>query len=145
MGIRTFLYFCTSRYNRRNPIFLFLKKVMAKKPAKICQNPSLEGGRNPPTKSKIFENPIFFSEIAQFYFFIVIYVQNQSKNNIYTFLRLFFRNFKFFWSAFFWAFRISTTYFFIFRPRDLRDGSFGQKWIILKIWNDKLAILTIIF
>lgn len=83
------------------------------------------GGGNPPTKSKISEIQFFF-EITQFYFIILIYVQNQTKNSIYTYLPLFFRHFKFFWSAFL-ALRISTAYFFIFRPRDHRDGSFGQK------------------
>ena len=144
MGIRTFLYFCTSRYNRRNPIFV--KKSYGQKTGEnLPKSQSRRGEGGIRTQNRKILKIKFFSEIAQFYFFIVIYVQNQSKNNIYTFLRLFFRNFKFFWSAFFWAFRISTTYFFIFRPRDLRDGSFGQKWIILKIWNDKPAILTIIF
>ena len=128
MGIKSFLYFCTSRYNRRNPIFLFLKNSYGQKTGKnLPKSQSRGGGRNPPTKSKMFEYLLNGDEIENSIFADVLRIFFWYKNNIYTFLRLFFRNFKFFWSAFFWALRISMTYFFIFRPRDLRDGSKNQK------------------
>ena len=108
--------------------FLFLKNSYGQKTGKnLPKSQSRGGGRNPPTKSKMFEYLLNGDEIENSIFADVLRIFFWSKNNIYTFLRLFFRNFKFFWSAFFWALRISMTYFFIFRPRDLRDGSKNQK------------------